>query len=120
SPFASPALPGWPFLRILKRGSFNCFPHFNFPFSLFTRISHGNCPSTPPKRVSRPVEFCLPLCHATNREFSNDAREKSCWQPAHYTGEEKPARRTPGGALAAVAANRNTCQFKNSRNALKT
>jgi len=26
------------------------------------------------KLVPRPVEFCLPLCHATNGEFSDDAR----------------------------------------------
>ena len=34
------------------------------------------------KLVSRPVEFCLPLCHATNGDFSYDAREKSCRQSA--------------------------------------
>src|SRR4029077_20298438 len=30
-------------------------------------------------------------------------------------GEEKPARQISGGALAAAAANRNTCQFRNPR-----
>ena len=62
------------------------------------------------KLVSRPVEFPLPLCHATNGEFSNDARNKLCRQPVRLAGEEK--------ALAAVAANRNTPEIRNRANPL--
>jgi hypothetical protein len=71
--------------------------------------------TTPPERpvyaitqklVSRPVEFFLLLCHATNGDFSNDARDKSCGQPVLLTGEEK--------------ANRNTPEFRNRPKPLKT
>src|SRR4029077_9512961 len=115
-----------------------------------------------PKLVSRPVEFCLPLCHATNGEFSNDACDETCGGPASFRGQLASPLKSAGSeqkaslncrsekhripsdhrepkelssglnatprtqrweqgeekALAAAAANRNTCQFRNRPNPL--
>jgi hypothetical protein len=79
---------------------------FTLPFGQASRPQNGQCTGTILNLVSRPVEFCLSLCHATNGEFSNDAHGKCCRQPVQLRGEEK--------------ANRNTCQFKNPRSPLTT
>jgi len=65
------------------------------------------------KLVSRPVEFCLPPCHARHGEFSNDARRKCCRRPV----SRALGYNSPGGE---EKANRNTCQFRNRYNPLTT
>jgi hypothetical protein len=53
------------------------------------------------KLVSRPVEFCPAVCHATNGDLSHDARGRSYWEPVFLRGEEKAL------AASSLEANRN-------------
>jgi len=69
------------------------------------------------KLVARPVEFSLPMCHATNGDFSNRSRDKTCEGPASFRGQLASPLKSAGGE---EKANRNTCQIRNRYNPLTT
>ena len=91
---------GWPILRAVE------WKAFVVAFPPSTSSPKKPVYAITPKLVSRPVEFRLPLCHATYGVFSNDAHNMSCRQQA----EEVTKRDSPTGE---EKANRNTSQFRN-------
>src|SRR5216684_5989297 len=114
-PFGSDfELAGSPKLRFRKRGILSCSPPFHF--SIFTLRTDSGRPAVPSPLKNWSLgqyDFAPPCAMLKSGGLSDDERAKTC-------GRSTSFRRRTVSRQGEEKADRNTCQFRNLPNSIKT